>query len=91
MSRLCVKNSLMQLLGISEFRVEVSSSAVRLGAARVCVLVLDASATQALLVNGGANVSAPDCEVHVRSTANPAAIFNAGTTLDTSRLCIAGC
>jgi hypothetical protein len=52
--------------------------------------VLDPSGNQSLLVNSGAQVIAPQCEVHVKSTANPAAIFNAGTTLNTKRFCIAG-
>lgn len=56
----------------------------------VCVLVLDPSGAQSLLVNSGAAVSAPRCEVHVKSTASPAAIFNAGTSLDLKRFCIAG-
>ncbi len=32
----------------------------------------------------------PDCEIHVRSTANPAAIFNAGTSLDVKKVCVKG-
>ncbi len=42
------------------------------------------------MVNSGANIQAPDCEVHVRSTASPAAIFNAGTTLNLRKFCIQG-
>jgi len=55
-----------------------------------CVLVLAATDAQAFLANSGADVNAPDCEVHVKSTASPAAIFNVGTVLDTSRICISG-
>jgi hypothetical protein len=55
-----------------------------------CVLVLDPSGSQALLVNSGAEVDTPQCEIHVRSTANPAAIFNSGTSLNAKRFCIAG-
>jgi Flp pilus assembly protein TadG len=54
----------------------------------VCILVVDATATQALLVNSGANVNAPGCEIDVDSTANPAAIFNAGSTLNVSNICV---
>src|SRR5690606_34286181 len=46
--------------------------------------------SQALLINSGAKINAPDCEVHVRSTASPAAIFNAGTTLNLKTFCIQG-
>jgi Flp pilus assembly protein TadG len=54
----------------------------------VCILVVDATATQALLVNSGASVNAPTCEIDVDSTANPAAIFNAGSTLNVSNICV---
>jgi Flp pilus assembly protein TadG len=46
-----------------------------------CILVLDPSGTQSLLVNSGAELRAPDCEVHVKSTAQPAAIFNSGIAM----------
>lgn len=82
--------SLAQLLGFRTVALEVVSSATRNKTNRVCALVLDPAAPQALLVNNGADIDAPDCEFHVRSTANPAAVFNAGTSLTTARLCIAG-
>jgi Flp pilus assembly protein TadG len=56
----------------------------------VCILVLDGSASQALLVNSGANIQAPTCEIDVRSTASPAAMFNSGTTLNVAKICVAG-
>ena len=46
----------------------------------VCLLVLDPTATQSFLVNSGATIDAPNCEIDVKSTANPAAILNASTT-----------
>ena len=82
--------SLLAVMGLRSVRISASSSAIRNGGGRVCVLVLDPAAPQALLINGGADISAPDCEVHVRSTSNPAAVFNAGTTIDSARLCVAG-
>jgi Flp pilus assembly protein TadG len=54
-----------------------------------CVLLLD-NGTQSLLVNSGANIVGPNCEIHVKSTASPAAIFNAGTTLNLKKICIQG-
>ncbi|EJW13436.1 Von Willebrand factor type A domain protein [Rhodovulum sp. PH10] len=56
----------------------------------VCVLLVEPTGSQPLLVNGGAVLNAPDCEVHVRSTGSPAAIFNAGTTFTTKKTCLAG-
>jgi Flp pilus assembly protein TadG len=81
--------SLLAAMGLHSLRVTTSSSAVRNAAGRVCVLVLDPSASQALIVNNGADISAPGCEMHVRSTASPAAVFNAGTNIDSLKLCIA--
>lgn len=84
-----VRTGLMHLLGVRKLHLTVTSSATRSQNGRVCALVLDATAPQALLINNGARVSA-DCEFHVRSTGNPAAVFNAGTQIDTTRLCLAG-
>jgi len=80
----------MGLFQVSSITIGVSSRAKLVATGnRVCVL-LKSTAAQALTVNSGANVSAPNCEVHVASTASPAAIFNASTTLSTKRICIAG-
>lgn len=89
-ARAHIKNSLLQVLGLRQTHVAVSSTAVRNSSSRVCILVLNPVAAQALLVNGGANVTAPDCEIDVHSTGNPAAVFNAGTALNVARTCIAG-
>ena len=85
-----VPASLSAVLGFSSTSLHVKSAA-RIGeSSDACLLVLDPSASQSLLVNSGASVSAPDCEIHVKSTANPAAIFNSGSTIDSKRICIAG-
>lgn len=84
-----LESSLAQLLGFKSIAVQVTASATRNQMHRVCALVLDPAAAQALIVNNGADIDAADCEFHVRSTANPAAVFNAGTNLTTARLCIA--
>lgn len=57
---------------------------------KVCILLVDPSASQSLLVNGGAKVTAPDCEIHVRSTASPAAIVNGSTELKLQKICVKG-
>lgn len=87
-----VETTFARVLGFKEFAVKVSSAAkggVASGG-RACIIVLDPTASQSLLVNSGANIDAPTCEIHVASKANPAAIFNAGSQIDTARICIAG-
>lgn len=85
-----VNTSLASVLGFKNMTIGAAAKAVASGGGQVCVLVLNPTASQSLLVNSGANVSAPDCEIHVSSTANPAAIFNAGSDIDTQRICIKG-
>jgi hypothetical protein len=57
---------------------------------KVCFLVLDPTAPQALLVNSGVTLSAPNCEIDVASTGSPAAMFNSSSTFNVSRICVAG-
>ncbi|ESQ91732.1 hypothetical protein ABAC460_05170 [Asticcacaulis sp. AC460] len=84
----------MKLLGLGDLRVSVKSVAqgttVTTPSGAPCIYVLDPSGSQALLVNSGANVQAPTCEIHVKSTGNPAAIFNSGSTLNFKKLCVQG-
>jgi len=42
----------------------------------VCILVLDPSSSQSLLVNGGVTLNAPNCEIDVTSNATTAAMIN---------------
>lgn len=56
----------------------------------MCILALSPNESQSLLVNSGADVNAAGCEIHVKSTANPAAIFNAGTSIKAKKTCIQG-
>lgn len=80
----------LNVVGIKTIAVTVTATAKQTSSSTVCILVLDRNASQALLMNGGADIEAPQCEVHVASTASPAAIFNSSTTLNSSKLCIAG-
>jgi Flp pilus assembly protein TadG len=90
-----VPTSVLAIFNIPSIAVSVSSKAA-IGAAAstasttVCLLLVDPTAGQSLLVNSGAKINAPDCEIDVRSTGNPAAIFNGGTTLAVQKICIAG-
>lgn len=82
--------SFLGVLGIKTITVTASGTAVAGASTKsdVCILLVNPQRTQALLVNSGAVLKAPSCEVHVLSTQNPAAIFN--TTLDVKRICVKG-
>jgi Flp pilus assembly protein TadG len=54
-----------------------------------CIHVL-ADVGQALLLNSGASIDAPTCQVNVHSRQNPAFIMNAGVTMNVSKLCVKG-
>jgi len=56
----------------------------------VCILVLDPSSSQTLLVNSGVTINAPNCEIDVASKGNPAAVFNSSATLNVAKICVAG-
>jgi Flp pilus assembly protein TadG len=86
-----VPTSFMAIVNVKTLTVSASAkAAITQTASTACILVLDATATQALLVNSGANIKAPNCEIHVRSTASPAAIFNASSTLNVKNICVKG-
>ena len=78
----------LKAAGVTSFAISVRSTAVRAATGDVCIYVRDPGAPQAFLINSGARLDAPQCEVHVASTAAPAAIYNAGSDIDTRRTCI---
>ena len=59
-------------------------------AANVCVLLLSGSKEGSLQVGAEAHVNAPHCEIDVASQAQFGAVFDAGSSLNVSRLCMAG-
>ena len=79
------------LLKLKKYQINVSSEAT-LGSpsSSVCIYIMDPLKNYALRVNSGANVVAPDCEIHVHSKAAWAANFNASIVMDFKRICIAG-
>lgn len=85
-----VPSTLLKVMNIADVEIGANSAVKLGGKGGVCILVLDPSANQSFLANSGAKVSGPDCEIHVRSTANPAAIVNSGTSLDVRSVCIKG-
>ncbi|CCE01436.1 pilus assembly protein TadG-related protein [Bradyrhizobium sp. STM 3809] len=85
-----VNTSFLTVMGTSSLGISASATA-KAGAqskSPVCILLVSTLNSQSLLVNSGAQLNAPSCEVHVLSTQSPAAIFNA--TLNVKRICIKG-
>lgn len=85
-----VKTSFLNVMGTSALGVTASATA-KAGAqaqSSVCILLVSTVNAQSLLVNSGAQLIAPSCEIHVLSTQSPAAMFNA--TLNAKRICIKG-
>lgn len=79
------------LFSLSSLTLQVTATAVKpIATNKVCILLLSPTAAPGLLLNSGANLNAPDCQVDVKSTANPAATFNAGTVFTTKKTCVAG-
>lgn len=88
-----ISSTYTSLLGFDDLRISTTATAVGIPgepASTACLMTLAPSAAQSFLVNSGANVTADGCEVHVKSKANPAAIFNSGTTIDSDKICIEG-
>lgn len=59
-------------------------------AGTVCLMLMDPSAAETLRVSGGAAVKAPNCEVHVQTSANVGAVFNGNSSFDVKRVCLKG-
>jgi hypothetical protein len=56
---------------------------------KVCILVVDPADSQTFLVNSGANINAPTCEIDVASTNTSAAMINSSLP-NVASVCIAG-
>ncbi|CAN7392405.1 TadE/TadG family type IV pilus assembly protein [Mesorhizobium sp. LjRoot246] len=76
--------------GLADLTVKVTATAAAAATSKVCILLVNPSKSQSFLVNSGVALNAPQCEIHVLSTASPAAIFNSGSTLAVKRTCIKG-
>ncbi|MBI5260215.1 MAG: pilus assembly protein [Bradyrhizobium sp.] len=84
-----VQASFLAVFGVNSIPVTATATASsRQSKSDVCILLVNPLRTQALLVNSGAKIEAPSCEIHVRSTQSPAAIFN--DTLNVKRICVKG-
>lgn len=84
-------SAFMQIGGYPKMGMTLNSEAEMGGSAAAgpCITVL-ADMNQALLLNSGAKLDAPSCELHVHSQSNPAFIHNAGVKLDLAKLCVKG-
>lgn len=87
-----MQTSFMALVGKTSVAIGASATATikSASASKVCMLALAPATTQALLVNSGVSLNAPNCRIDVKSTAAPAAIFNASSTLNVSKICVQG-
>jgi len=54
-----------------------------------CIVILEDNG-QGLNLNSGAHIDAPDCDVSIHSTSNPALSINGGVDLNVNKLCVAG-
>lgn len=87
-----VETSVMKLMRMESVPITAKATAFAAvaPATRVCLLAKSQTASPGLLANGGASIFGPSCEVHVASTGNPAATFNAGNVFSVPKLCVAG-
>ena len=83
-----VPATLTRLMGYKNLPVDAYASTGLLAYGDVCVLVLDETSKNTFSVTGKTDVVAPDCEIHVKSTASPAAKFSMGSNIESSRICI---
>lgn len=85
-----VAASFAAVFSLTRLDVRVETEVTRAADGKACIILLDPAARQSFLVNSGADIVGRECEIHVHSTAVPAAIVNAGTTLDVRKVCIKG-
>jgi len=91
-------NMIMKALGLPNTTITATSTAIGSGgtssgggtSAKACIMVVNPTATQALLINTPVAIQSPDCRIDVHSTAAPAAIFNVGFTHNLSKICVKG-
>ncbi|CAL4867401.1 hypothetical protein MMA231_01654 [Asticcacaulis sp. MM231] len=93
-AKLNSKNYVLQLVGLQSIPVTASSTAkavvTETKTATPCIYVLDPTGSQALLVNSGARISAPNCEIDVKTLGKPAGMFNSGSSLTFKKVCMEG-
>jgi Flp pilus assembly protein TadG len=86
-------STMASLIGIKSFKISISAAAQATPTTTVgglCIMTLSPNQSQEFLANSGASIDASSCDIEVKSLASPAAIFNAGTSINAKKLCIAG-
>ncbi len=84
-----VPTALLRLAGLTTLTVQKTAVATGPQSSNSCILLTNPSASQALLMNSGANITLNSCEIDGKSTASPAAIFNSGSTIS-GKVCLEG-
>jgi Flp pilus assembly protein TadG len=89
-----VPTAFMQIARVTSIPISATAVASNTGAGasstNVCILALSTTYSPGLLANSSVNINAPNCEIDVASTGNPAATFNSGDVFNVSKLCVAG-
>lgn len=87
-----ISTTFLSFINRANLTISVASKVATRGSAanNVCILVLDPTSSQSLLVNSGVTLNAPTCEIDVASKGAPAAIFNSGGNFQVSKICVAG-
>ncbi|MDH7794505.1 MULTISPECIES: TadE/TadG family type IV pilus assembly protein [unclassified Beijerinckia] len=88
-----IATTFLSLINRADVTISAKSVVATQGSAttnNVCILVLDPTSSQSLLVNSGVTINAPKCQIDVASKGNPAAIFNSGGNFQVSKICVAG-
>ena len=78
-----------RILGRDSLPITVSSS-VSIGSQPACIVALQQGNGAGITLNGGANVTSPECGLEVHAQGRPAFIINSGVNLDVPQTCIAG-
>jgi hypothetical protein len=76
-------------LFISGTRTTSAAATARPGANPICIMTLDPTGSQSLLVNSNVNITAPSCEIAVTSKNSGAAMIDSSFN-NISSMCIAG-
>ncbi|MEP6355117.1 MAG: pilus assembly protein TadG-related protein [Hyphomicrobiales bacterium] len=86
-----IPTTLIAIAGFKTLSVTAQSSVVipTVAANGPCIYTLT-QGDRGLIVNSGANIIAPKCEIHTHSLGAQTASFNSGINLDLARICIAG-
>ncbi len=85
-----LKSTLMNVVGYSKNRLTVSATAAYGSRPGPCILTLDTSVKNALLINSDANIIAPDCAVQVNSSNSEALRGNSNGNISAKEICVNG-